>query len=123
MKRTIALIVAGILICAGCAATPKSYRTSSTVVPATQEHEYAVKFEVVTIGKEGEESMLTSPTLTLKAGQKAETSIASEGDGVFCTALVTERDNETTALTEVKISINGREVFSNAQTLSVRHTN
>lgn len=123
MKRTMFALASATLIYAGCATTERAYQTTAIVAPADQDHHYTVEFAIRTIWEDEDEpeTLLTAPILTVEAGHEEQIAIQDQnGDGVFCTALVTEAANEITALTTVKIRWQGGEDLSNTQTVIMR---
>ena len=117
--RCAALVIALVAImAAGCATTERSYQTSTTVAPAGPAHVYTVEFKIWQTGKDGEQTLLGAPMITLKAGEKARISMhdKKKESGIFCTALVTETESGLEALTTVIVKEEGTETLNTSQT-------
>ena len=123
-QKTAAVLVAALIcaIVAGCAAAPRSYRTSAAVAPSGEPHIYTVDFSISHVGEDGETRVLSSPRISVKAGQEGQIMICDEDgrNGYSCTALVTEREDGIEAVTRITVKEEGEEELCNSQSMIVK---
>ena len=112
----------GALVFTGCAAAPKGYRTDVTISPAKEIGQYTVEFKIAETEPDGSTHVVSAPKLTVLAGQQAKITVRDETNksGLFCKALVKEADGSVETVTSVLVKENGRDVWSSAQTTTIR---
>lgn len=118
MKKMLAVV--GLFIGA-CVIAQAGYRTEATVTPASEAHQYVVRFKIMDVAKDGKTDVLSAPQIIVKAGQEGKAMVADEKglDGVFCTAIIKEIEGGVEAVTTVVVKEKGEEVLSTAQTVIV----
>jgi len=112
MKKLM-MVVAG-LVLGACMTAQAGFRTETTVTPGTEAHQYVVQFKITDVAKDGKTDVLSTPKVTLKAGQESKITVADEKEqnGVFCTALVKEIEGGIEAVTTVVVKEKGTEKLS-----------
>lgn len=120
MKKRLAMI-AGLVLSAFLTAQA-GYRTETTILPGPEAHQFVVKFKIIDVDKEGKTDVLSTPQITVKAGQEGKVTVGDEKEenGVFCTVLVKEIENGVEALTTVIVKEKGKEVLSTSQTVTMK---
>ena len=110
------------LICTGCAAPQKVYRTDVTISPAKEIGQYMVEFKIAETQPDGSSHVVSAPKVTVPAGQEAAITVSDDGEksGVFCKALVKEADGSVETVTSVLVKEQGRDVWSSAQKTTIR---
>jgi type II secretory pathway component GspD/PulD (secretin) len=97
-----------------------SYVTEATIQPISQaEKQYLVTCKIT---DKCHNQDLSAPKLTVKAGQQAEIKQCNdnESSGIFCTALVNEKDNGIECVIKVVIKENGKEAINHTQILTLK---
>jgi hypothetical protein len=118
LKHGILTIAIATIMVTGCAPRPaaKSYETTVTVKPVSNQR-YAVDVSIVATGEDGKQDILSTPGITLAPGEEGQVNVPSdkEGNGLFCTMLIIEKQGKVEALTTVVINEDGIEVLNNSQ--------
>ena len=112
---SLAIALAAVMV-AGCATTPKSYQTTTTVSPAGQQ-QYTVEFRIQETAEDGTQNVLSAPTAVTMAGKEATIKVCDEKeeDVIFCTVLVNETANGVEALTTITVKEDGKKILSTSQ--------
>jgi type II secretory pathway component GspD/PulD (secretin) len=121
MKSAMLAGVLATVMVAGCVTTQKSYQTTTTVTPAGQ-GQYTVGWTIQATEENGNQSILSTPTVTVPAGTEGEIKVCDEKqqDGVFCTALVNETPNGLETLTTVTVKEKGKTTLNTSQKTLVK---
>ena len=114
MKRLalFAVIVGPMLV--GCSAGPTAYKTEITVTPAKESGQYIVETKIFDLVND---SLLTTPRLTVLEGQEAEVSVDSGGKRTIVMALVEKKEGDTSVRTSVVLEKDGCPIWSGQQTV------
>lgn len=129
MKIRIVALALGVLICAGCATTQRSYKTDMRITPGGIPHEYIVEYKITKIfknlsgvSKEEGENILSSPKLTVTAGREGQVKVcdSAEQNGVICTALVKENAEGIEAVGSIIVKEKGQEILSSSQNIIIK---
>ena len=115
------MMLAG-LILGACLTAEAGYKTETTVTPGTKANEYVVQITISTVAKDGTAEVLSTPKITVKAGQEGKLTVADEKeqDGVFCTALVKEVNGSLQADTTVVVKEKGAEKLNTTQSVTLK---
>ena len=116
MKYTTLAVVLAAVMVAGCATTQKAYQTTTTVSPAGKQR-YTVGITIQATAENGEQDVLSTPTITVPAGEEGKITVGDEKEenGVFCTVLVEEKENRLEALTTILVKEDGRTMLNTSQ--------
>ena len=130
MKIRIIALVFGVLVCAGCATTQRSYKTDVSITPSSVPHEYIVEYKIAEISKNisgasNEENVnihVSMPKLAVRAGQEGRLKVcdSNEQNGVICTARVKENADGIETVVSIIVKEKGRETLSSFQNIIVK---
>jgi len=113
----IAVVVLGILT--GCASSKVAYRSKATLTPAPEAGQFDVAFVIEDIADPANPTVVSSPRLRLLKGKKGNMSVGDDNSSIVCTALVDDASGQPEARTIVSIKKNGKEIWSDTQTVAV----
>jgi hypothetical protein len=120
MKKV--MMAVAVLILGACMTAEAGYRTETTVAPGTEAHQYVVHFKITDVAKDGKTDVLSTPKVTVKAGQEGKITVADEKEqnGVFCTAHVKESEGGIEAVTTVVVKEKGIEKLNTTQSVTLK---
>ena len=123
MRIMIGLFI-GAALSTGCATAHKSYQTyqtSAVIVPAAQPHQYNAEFRISSGQTDRQLGHPFNPRVVLKAGEEGKIAAcdAAEENGVFITAVVTERGDQAEARTKIVVRTAGKDALDSSQTFVV----
>jgi len=106
-------------ILTGCTSSKVAYRSKATLTPATEAGLFDVAFVIEDIADPANPTVVSSPRLRLLKGKEGNMSVGDDNSSIVCTALVDDASGKPEARTTVSIKKNGKEVWSDTQTVAV----
>ena len=103
------------------AETAASYHVDVKVRPAGEARQYMIEFRISETQADGKTNVLSAPKVTTQAGHEGRIQVSDEQEqsGIFCTALVNEKERGIEAVTSVSVKEGGRTLWSCSQSTSV----
>lgn len=99
----------------GCATAPISYETKTEVKPIQgSQHQYVINFRLAEDRGDGRPLVsLAEPKIVLTAGEEGTVELSDESkeNGVFCTFVVTEKENQIETKVTTLLKRKGKEAF------------